>query len=40
MAEKFHEVAFMDLVKRAQEHYYGRAQRVLDAPEKDALTED
>jgi predicted pyridoxine 5'-phosphate oxidase superfamily flavin-nucleotide-binding protein len=40
MAEKFHELVFTDSVRRAQAHYYGRAQRAEGAPERDSLTED
>jgi uncharacterized protein len=40
MAEKFHELAFTDSVRRAQAHYYGRAQRVEGTPGHDPLTED
>ena len=40
MADKFHEIVFTDSVRKAQEHYYGKSQRVEDAPERDALTED
>ncbi len=40
MADKFHELAFTDSVRKAQAHYYGKLQRVGGAPERDALTED
>jgi predicted pyridoxine 5'-phosphate oxidase superfamily flavin-nucleotide-binding protein len=40
MADKFHEIVFTDSVRKAQAHYYGKSQRVEDAPERDALTED
>ena len=40
MAEKFHELVFTDSVRKVQAHYYGKSQRVEDAPERDALTED
>ena len=40
MADKFHEIVFTDSVRKAQAHYYGKPQRVEDAPECDALTED
>ena len=39
MADKFHELAFTDSVRKAQAHYYGKSQRVEGAPERDALTE-
>ena len=38
MAEKFLELAFTEAVCKAQEHYYGAAQRLHGAPERDALT--
>ena len=40
MATKFLELTFTDSVRKAQEHYYGAAQRIASAPERDALTED
>jgi predicted pyridoxine 5'-phosphate oxidase superfamily flavin-nucleotide-binding protein len=40
VAEKFHELAFTDSVRKAQARYYGRPQRVEGAPERDPLTED
>jgi predicted pyridoxine 5'-phosphate oxidase superfamily flavin-nucleotide-binding protein len=40
VAEKFHELAFTDSVRHAQEKYYGKSQHVEGAPERDALTED
>ena len=40
VAEKFHELAFTDSVRKAQAHYYGSPQRVGGAPERDPLTED
>lgn len=40
MAAKFIELTFTDSVRKAQEHYYGSAQRIVAAPERDALTED
>ncbi len=40
MAEKFHEIAFTDSVLKAQQHYYGKSQRVKGASERDSLTED
>ena len=40
MAAKFLDLAFMDSVRKAQEHYYGKSQPVENAPERDALTED
>jgi hypothetical protein len=40
MAEKFHELAFTDSVRLAQTKYYGKAQRVEGAPERDTLTDD
>jgi len=40
MADKFHELAFTDSVRKAQAHYYGKSQRVEGAPERDAFTED
>jgi hypothetical protein len=40
VAEKYRELAFTDAVKKAQARYFGRAQRVEGAPERDGLTED
>lgn len=40
MAAKFLELAFTDSVRKAQERFYGAAQRITDAPERDTLTED
>jgi predicted pyridoxine 5'-phosphate oxidase superfamily flavin-nucleotide-binding protein len=40
VAEKFHELAFTESVRKAQAHYYGKSQRIEGAPEYDALTED
>ena len=40
MAEKFLEIVVTPAVARAQEHYFGRATSVSDAPERDPLTED
>lgn len=40
MAEKYHDLAFTDSVRKAQAHYYGKSQRTEGAPELDALTED
>jgi|SRR5450756_1559991 len=40
MAIKFLELAFTDSVLKAQERYFGNSQRITDAPERDALTED
>jgi len=40
MAAKFQELAQTDAVHKAQEHYYGRAQKQAGAPERDTLTED
>lgn len=40
MATKFLQLAITDSVRRAQEHYFGNSQRVIDAPERDALTDD
>ena len=37
MANKFIDLAFTDAVKGAQEHYFGRSQRVRPAPERDPL---
>ena len=40
MATKFLELAFTDSVRKAQERFYGTAQRIATASERDALTED
>jgi predicted pyridoxine 5'-phosphate oxidase superfamily flavin-nucleotide-binding protein len=40
MAIKFLELAFTGSVLKAQEQYFGNSQRITDAPERDALTED
>jgi uncharacterized protein len=40
MADKFLELASTDSVRKAQQHFYGKAQPVEDAPERDPLTED
>ncbi len=40
MAEKYHELAFTDSVRKAQAHYFGKAQRVEGAPQHDPLTDD
>lgn len=40
MATKFLQLAFTDSVRKAQEHYFGNSQRIADAPERDALTDD
>ncbi|MDR3459916.1 MAG: pyridoxamine 5'-phosphate oxidase family protein [Verrucomicrobiae bacterium] len=40
MAIKFLELAFTDSVLKAQEQYFGNSQRIVDAPERDALTDD
>lgn len=40
MATKFLELAFTDSVRKAQEHYFGNSQRITNAPERDALTDD
>jgi predicted pyridoxine 5'-phosphate oxidase superfamily flavin-nucleotide-binding protein len=40
MATKFLELAFTDSVRKAQERFYGAAQPIATAPERDALTED
>lgn len=40
MATKFLELAFTDSVRKAQAHYFGNEQRIADAPERDALTDD
>jgi uncharacterized protein len=40
MAEKFLELAFTESVRKAQAHYYGKAQCIEGAPERDALTRE
>jgi uncharacterized protein len=40
MAFKFHELAFTDSVRRAQEEYYGQTRPVRHVPGPDALTHD
>jgi predicted pyridoxine 5'-phosphate oxidase superfamily flavin-nucleotide-binding protein len=40
MAEQFLKILFTDSVRNAQEHYFGRSQRVDDTAQPDALTED
>jgi predicted pyridoxine 5'-phosphate oxidase superfamily flavin-nucleotide-binding protein len=40
MAAKFQELAQTESVHRAQQHYYGKAQQVAGAPERDTLTAD
>jgi uncharacterized protein len=40
MADKYLELAFTGSVRKAQEHYYGKSQRVDDAPERDELTDE
>jgi predicted pyridoxine 5'-phosphate oxidase superfamily flavin-nucleotide-binding protein len=40
MAIKFLELAFTDSVLKAQEQYFGNSQRITDAPERDALSDD
>ncbi len=40
MATKFLQLAITDSVRKAQEHYFGNSQRIADAPERDALTND
>ena len=40
MAAKFLELAFTDSVLHAQEQYFGNSQRITNAPERDALTDD
>jgi len=40
MARKFHELAFTGSVAKAQEHYYGKTQRVPAGPEIDPFTDD
>ncbi len=40
MATKFLEITLTDSVRRAQEHYFGRARPVVAAPDRDGLTND
>ena len=40
MADKFREIAFTESVRDAQAKYFGRAQSVGAAPERDELTPD
>jgi predicted pyridoxine 5'-phosphate oxidase superfamily flavin-nucleotide-binding protein len=40
MAMKYLELAMTDAVRRAQNHYYGRAVNIAGAPERDPLTQD
>ena len=40
MASKFLDLAVTDSVRRAEDHYYGKARPVLPAPERDELTDD
>lgn len=40
MATKFLQLAITDSVRKAQEHYFGNSQRIAEAPERDALTND
>jgi hypothetical protein len=40
MATKFLELVFTDSVRKTQEHYFCNSQRISDAPECDALTEE
>lgn len=40
MATKFLQLAITDSVRKAQQHYFGNFQRITDAPERDALTND
>src|SRR5476651_146651 len=40
MAAKFQALAQTEAVHQAQQHYYGKAQKVGGAPERDALTDD
>ena len=40
MAFKFHELAFTDSVRHAQEEYYGQSRPVRHVPGPDALTDD
>jgi len=40
MAEKFLELAFTESVRKAQEHYYGAAQRLLGQGQRDLLTDE
>ena len=40
MASKFHELAFTDSVRKAQEEYYGHPRPIRPVPGPDALTQD
>ena len=40
MAERFMKIALTPSVLAAQKHYFGNSQRIADAPERDALTDD
>ena len=40
MARKFLEIAVTDLVRKAQEHFFGRSQRVGENSDSDGLTDD
>jgi predicted pyridoxine 5'-phosphate oxidase superfamily flavin-nucleotide-binding protein len=40
MAERFMQTVLTPSVRAAQQHYYGKSQRIEGAPERDALTED
>ncbi len=40
MAAKFLELTFTASVRRAQEHFYGKSQRVAGVPERDAFTDE
>jgi len=40
MATKFLELTFTDSVRKAQAHYFGSAQQMVNAPVRDALTDD
>lgn len=40
MAMKYLELAMTEAVRRAQNHYYGRAVNIAGAPERDPLTQD
>jgi predicted pyridoxine 5'-phosphate oxidase superfamily flavin-nucleotide-binding protein len=40
MANKYLEVLISDSVRQAQEQYYGSSRGVMEAPERDTLTED
>lgn len=40
MASKFLQLAITDSVAKAQKHYYGKAQHIENAPERNELTED